>query len=205
MDHDPEIFMQLINYLRRLDQESGMTNVYIPVPVACSRFGGLIEYYDMALAIYPQEWRTKGRSGGWSVTNGSDGHVILCSTNKNGHSCFFLDLDPERIRKPAMCSGVTVGFKAGAQGAIRWAAPNRCSNDSYCSQRSKIETVVATSDEDHIIRMQCSYNVTMSAYCYTLQVNNEAPVSWNNLRRELGPSITLSGTAWVSEVSYLFN
>lgn len=123
IDHDPETFLQLIRYLRKLDQKMGNKNVHVQVPAPHREFGGLLEYYNLTLAIYPQQWTVTGGSAPGVVRKppSPDGHLILHSP-AGRPSSFILDLDSQKKRKPAMYSRVKVVFKPGAYGTVGWAS-----------------------------------------------------------------------------------
>jgi len=52
LDHDPNTFLLLLNYLRRNDQKRG-TSVSTTVPIPSPELGGLLEYYGLTLSFYP--------------------------------------------------------------------------------------------------------------------------------------------------------
>jgi len=119
LDHDPEVFMCLLKYLRMLDQKRG-SNVYVPIPGDSCEVGGLLEYYGLTLSIYPHGWEIDEDGGDAIVTKPPSTNKPVILESKGTTSGFILELGTDTAQKPDGCSSLTITFKAGTSGKAEW-------------------------------------------------------------------------------------
>jgi BTB/POZ domain len=186
LDHDPVVFLKLINYLRMVDQKS-RADIDVPEPAADFQFCWLLEYYGLMLSIYPPRWHvTKGGIGAiiQKPSRPGDPFVLKAAHQSN----FALKLE----RSPDMCASLSVVFEKGSTGANRWG--------------SSICVPIARSEQDQKVKMQCIFEKDTSTYVYSVQLEDLAPVTWQTTEKlaNFGPTISLSGSAVVTGMSYLF-
>jgi hypothetical protein len=186
LDHDPDVFLKLINYLRMVDQKS-RADIDVPVPEADFKFCWLLEYYGLMLSIYPPQWYVTQGTDGATIQKPSrpDDPFVLKATHQ---SSFALRLE----QKPDMCASLLIVFEKGSTGASSWG--------------SGIAVSITRSEQDQRVKMLCTYEVAISTYFYSVQLEDLDPVTWQTTEenKNVGPIISLSGSVVVSGISYLF-
>jgi BTB/POZ domain len=186
LDHDPVVFLKLINFLRMVDQKS-RADIEVPVPAADFQFCWLLEYYGLMLSIYPPQWYVTQGTDGATIQKPSrpDDPFVLKATHQ---SSFALRLE----HKPDMCASLIIVFKKGSTGAASWG--------------SGIAVSITRSEQDQRVKMLCIYEEDTSTDVYSVQLEDLDPVTWQTTEanKNMGPIISLSGSVEVSGMSYLF-
>jgi hypothetical protein len=201
LDHDPVLFLKLINFLRMVDQKS-RTDLHVPVPAADFQFCWLLEYYGLMLAVFPPHW---------CITHGENGAIIQNPICPNGP--FVLTATPQSTfalkigQKPDICASLLVVFEKGSTGKIGWFTHIRDGLTAH--HLGNITADIARSEKDQRVKLQCTFQVKTSTYLYSVKVENLDPIFMtSNLQMRndrYGPYIILSGTVVVSDMLYRYD
>jgi hypothetical protein len=221
IDEDPAVFLRLVNFLRVVDKTK-RADLQVPVPKPDFPFCWLLEHYDLMLSVYPHQWREIPVTGGTCCLPKPlrpKDPFLLNSTTGNGQSRFVLDLDPQGVRKPAMCSSLTAVFEKGSEGEIGWLRPcdpRDVYRQTYQEYHSSYDTrvtynTVGRLERDQTVRMQCIFEIDTSTLVYSVQFDDLPPVISRvkddgqvNQIQPPGPYISVLGKVVVSDMSYLF-
>jgi hypothetical protein len=211
IDEDPAVFLRLVNFLRMVDKTKKRTDLQVPVPTPDSQFCWLLEYYDLMLFVYPHQWTSMAGDCPPKPLRPHD-PLLLHSKEGNTPSRFDLDLDPQNVRKPAMCSSLTAVFEKGSKGEIgwRWQAVdprNARSYNHHAGGEGTYNVHITRRERDQTVRMQCVVEIDM--HVYSVQVDDLTPVTGrvkheDQATTRLVPYISVSGKVLVSGMSYLF-
>ena len=209
LDHDPTEFLKLINFLRMVDQKS-RADLHVPVPIADINFCWLLEYYGLMLSVYPPRWYVIEHTQGTTIQRPSrpgDPFVL----NAKHQSTFALRLE----RMPDMCASLLVIFEKGSTGEASWGSGSASigagiygsgkASFGAASYGSGRALSITRSEEDQRVKMQSTYEIDTLTYSYSVQLEDLAPVTWQTTEKikNLGPTISLSGSVVVSGMSYL--
>jgi len=230
LDHDPEVFLKLINFLRMVDKTK-RTDVSVPTPKPTAELGWLLEYYGLTFHVYPQGWwnisNHASQQNLWNFSNQNGIGVVAKSSSLNeptilrndtiNSTSFVLDLDPRKERKPAICASMTIVFKAGVNGSIQWYRQdhqqdpfvrNRRHGDLYQQIRCVDQMRVSQSEADQVVKMKCTYNSVKSVYVYKIDAHGQTSSTLEVKLTEVQPTpciMVSSGTVWILDMSYLFD
>ena len=188
LDHDPDVFLKLINFLRMVDQKR-RSDVDVPLPTADFEFCWLLEYYGLMLSVHPPHW---------CITEGCIDAVVQKPRRPNdpyvlkashlSQSSFTLKLR----QTPDRCASLMAVFEKGSVGRIGW-GPN-----------ADVPVSISHSQQDQTVRMQCIYERDTLTYLFSVQLEDSEPVSFQSrsLISTYEPFIELSGSVAVSDLLY---
>lgn len=112
IDEDPQVFLQLLIYLRKCDKRK-RSDIFVPPPPASFEFCWLLEYYDMVFAIYPQEWNCRWGEGSRTLKPSRPGDPYVIESGSD-LCAYQLDLCRRGGRKPTYASEYTIEIERGS-------------------------------------------------------------------------------------------
>jgi hypothetical protein len=216
IDEDPEVFMILLNFLRKCDKKK-RTDLEVPAPQPTFEFCWMLEYYDLMLAIYPQEW-FKVWGGEATVTRPSRPDEPSTIKTESVMCAFTLQLQRHGVWKPANVTGFTATFERGSTGQIGWS--NSLANGMKVGYTSGIAldleercilmdgapmtTGLAISPRETPLVVKCTFQ--KSTNTYSIQVDGADPdiVASHISTTVCYPHISLLGKVSISDICYYF-
>mmetsp|Transcript_33556 Transcript_33556/g.81126 ORF Transcript_33556/g.81126 Transcript_33556/m.81126 type:complete len:319 (+) Transcript_33556:82-1038(+) len=218
IDEDPEPFMTLINYLRRLDKRKRF-DIDTPAPSATHNFCWMLEYYDLMLSVYPHQWSLVWGNEACTTEPSTPDDAFIIET---GHlmCAFKLDLDEKSSEKPCNAASLTVVFEKGSVGQIGWTRSLGSSvkvgtggyqdlaldleGKSWFESGAAVVPGLDISTREKGIAICCTFNKKTDTYA--LQVVGSDPIMYREYKNSarLIPHISLIGKACISDLSYSF-
>lgn len=127
IDHDPQVFLPLVNFLRQNDQKRNNDIIIVP-PRPTSEFCSMLDYFGLMPHVYPQEWQTHGGTNRKGIVMTRDCPTTSAGsvTISNSRSCkeFMLLVARDDRTKPHNANSFTVEFEQGSRGLVGWTTRN---------------------------------------------------------------------------------
>jgi hypothetical protein len=219
VDEDPEVFMMLLNFLRKCDKKK-RTDLEVPAPQPTFEFCWMLEYYDLMLAVYPQEWMTLwgGEAAATRPSRPDEPYTLIAESVM---CAFTLQLQRHGMTKPANVTGFTATFERGSTGQIGWT--NSLANGTKVGYGTTVCSIALDLEERRILRtasvmtsglvispqqkpvvVKCTFQ--KSTNTYSIQVDGADPdiVASHISITKLYPHISLLGKVSISDICYDF-
>lgn len=221
VDQDPKVFMQLLNYLRLCDQNK-RNNTKIEPPSPSFEFCFMLEYYDLMLSVYPQEWRpiwTTNNDPSTIIQQRSDDDCVTIYTG-TAKSLFALEV---RGTKPINATSFTVTFDRGSIGQVGWAYEfyngssfGTSANEFVLDleQRAFIsdgqpmiiqgKSEVQVSPRENPVTVVCTYDRLTGTYSIRVEGDDPMLVATTRSVNKMTPGICFVGQCKISNLNYAY-